>query len=771
MKYVILLLILFFSHIAQSSLDANTVCSQTDLTVDENECRILVAFYNSSGVEEWDIDRSVDGQPTWGAMNVSSWAGVVVKGRHVTSLILESGGQRSYARPQKPLSGELPTEIAKLTHLEYFSLRGNKLTGSIPVAYKSLTKLVELNLRDNELSGSIPEIFENMKSLEKLSLDTNNFSGVIPSTLANCSYLTTIHLNNNKLTGEIPSLLGDIVQLKDINFSYNLFYGEFPDSLSKLSNLELLTVKSNYLWGDVSNLISKLPNLTGLRLAFNHFWMSDLSVLRDLKGLEVLFLQGNHIAGDINANVYDFNNLTYSLVGDQSIIEMQAYNDPKISLQPGENGTGAVMPTISELGTKIFIVPYEGYAISGLSGCPGQLKANVFTVPGSSLACVLNVAFSPCIGSSCLVDFGNTNSVPNVKVETPSSERLLSGVVQLRGWLNDEEWARDFYWGSKDGRDVYIRIDDGPKLIVKHQQKREDVLTAMGKSPGGSAKNFAWSTVFYSGVLENGMHRVKLYNRAGLLVSEAGFQVFNPLTDGEVKYIKNVNLSLMIDDFPILGHSSRLTFNQAAQSFTVVDQMDSNGKYLSSEYKYFIDDNEERSKFFNVSEVSSIETPEKINIFSGVQSMRGWFRSLYYDGILWQFYNRTLQLDDGGSNKSHLLEGGFEIRQDVNEVFGYNEPERVGWSLLSYSGNLKNGLHRARLTATATDGLGGGGLHIFRDTIFKSFTPLNEFGEQFYVRSYDRDVFVADFPYTGSDVVLRFDSAGQNFTIVSQTIH
>lgn len=107
------------------------------------------------------------------------------------------------------------------------------------------------------------------------------------------------------------------------------------------------------------------------------------------------------------------------------------------------------------------------------------------------------------------------------------------------------------------------------------------------------------------------------------------------------------------------------------------------------------------------------------------------------------------------------------MRSDVNTAYGYSKETRLGWSLLGYSGALKNGWHKAQLEAQSPT---SPNKYVYSETTFRSFTPLNEFGEQFYVRSYDKDVIVENFPYKGSDVTLRFDPAAQSFTIVSQAI-
>ena len=53
------------------------------------------------------------------------------------------------------LSGEIPSELGRLTNLRALRLDGNELSGEIPPELGSLTNLEELYL-GNELRGCIP---------------------------------------------------------------------------------------------------------------------------------------------------------------------------------------------------------------------------------------------------------------------------------------------------------------------------------------------------------------------------------------------------------------------------------------------------------------------------------------------------------------------------------------------------------------------------------------------------------------------------------------
>ncbi|MEN8221530.1 MAG: Two component regulator three Y domain protein, partial [Pseudomonadota bacterium] len=136
LKKLALSLSLFGLTSAAIAMDCTTV---TDIP--KKECKALVAFYNSTGGDNWFNKKG------WLESNMAcDWYGVTCSDGHVSKLSLYSNN----------LTGEIPTKLSNLSKLEYLSLTYNSLSGSIPTELGNLSDLESLNLGGNQLSGSIP---------------------------------------------------------------------------------------------------------------------------------------------------------------------------------------------------------------------------------------------------------------------------------------------------------------------------------------------------------------------------------------------------------------------------------------------------------------------------------------------------------------------------------------------------------------------------------------------------------------------------------------
>ena len=146
----------------------------------------LIALYNATGGPNWRNNRRwLSDAP------IEKWFGVVTDhDGSVTQLFLENN----------QLTGAIPSEIGRLTNLEWLWLQDNQLTGEIPAELSNLANLEQLWLSHNQLTGVIPAELGHLTNLEGLGLGHNQLTGAIPPELGNLTYLDNLHLQYNQLT-------------------------------------------------------------------------------------------------------------------------------------------------------------------------------------------------------------------------------------------------------------------------------------------------------------------------------------------------------------------------------------------------------------------------------------------------------------------------------------------------------------------------------------------------------------------------------------------
>ena len=201
-----------------------------------SDCEVLLELS-----EHWPGSAAVG---IWGrgtAKNITSWKGVTVsdggRGR-VVGLEL----------PGKGLSGNIPEQIGRLSHLQILDLSGNELAEEIPASLRYLSNLQILNLGDNSLTGPIPENLSDLASLQTLNLRKNQLTGSIPAELGRLSRLTSLKLQKNKLTGAIPEELADISGLsaaRAVDLRWNCLLGPAPSGLTALTGVNLFGTTSD----------------------------------------------------------------------------------------------------------------------------------------------------------------------------------------------------------------------------------------------------------------------------------------------------------------------------------------------------------------------------------------------------------------------------------------------------------------------------------------------------------------------------------------------
>ncbi|KAI3861579.1 hypothetical protein MKW98_000531 [Papaver atlanticum] len=211
----------------------------------------------------------------------------------------------------KRLTGAIPQELGKLSHLTTLLLNANQLKGSIPASFQNLRKLNRLFLNDNLLSGTVPtNVFQHMSSLSELDCSENQLSGGIPSSIDKLVSLKRIDFHQNNFSGSIPSTIGHLKNLVYLILSNNQISGSIPSSMSKLVLLDSCYLSDNKLTGSIPALIGSSA-LQFLVLDNNMLTGKLPKSFGSLTKLLGLFARNNRLTGKIPSSFGKLRNLQY----------------------------------------------------------------------------------------------------------------------------------------------------------------------------------------------------------------------------------------------------------------------------------------------------------------------------------------------------------------------------------------------------------------------------------------------------------------------------
>ncbi|XP_026459900.1 probable LRR receptor-like serine/threonine-protein kinase At3g47570 [Papaver somniferum] len=205
------------------------------------------------------------------------------------------------------LYGNIPSEIGKLSRLEFFQVSGNNLSGTIPAQLFNISSIYLFAAADNQLHGSIPSNLGNtLPNLRTLALGGNVFSGSLPSSISNVSRLSQLDFSRNRFTGDVPPNLGSLQDLVRLSLGENqLGTGEADDlifftSLSNCSHLEVLALTGNNLSGQLPDSIASLSTkLTKLYMGGNRVFGKIAPGIENLVSLNGLAMENNLLTGSI----------------------------------------------------------------------------------------------------------------------------------------------------------------------------------------------------------------------------------------------------------------------------------------------------------------------------------------------------------------------------------------------------------------------------------------------------------------------------------------
>jgi len=231
-------------------ISISSACNQQDLTA-------LLAFKNSFPANSFPSSWTT-------AIDCCSWDYIQCDdstGR-VTTLSISDN---------KNLKGSIPPSIGDLSALQVISFSNLPgLSGPFPSQLSRLTGLQFLTVYKTKVSGAVPSYLSTFTGLKEVNLINSNFMGTIPASLGNLVNLSTIDLSGNQLTGTIPdSLFSKLTgALADLDLSDNTLKGAIPQSFGNVAFTNI-NLNKNQLTGDASFLFGESKTVTQIILASN----------------------------------------------------------------------------------------------------------------------------------------------------------------------------------------------------------------------------------------------------------------------------------------------------------------------------------------------------------------------------------------------------------------------------------------------------------------------------------------------------------------------
>ncbi|KAL3748712.1 hypothetical protein ACJRO7_009881 [Eucalyptus globulus] len=157
-----------------------------------------------------------------------------------------------YLVSNNKLSGEISSEMCRLSSISILDLSKNKLFGVIPPCLSNLSNsLLVLSLSGNDLYGRFPQLQNDLCELRMIDVSDNQLQGSLPWGLANCSYLEYLNIENNQIVDTFPSWMGSLYYLKVLILRSNRFHGAIgePEARDQFPNLRIVDLSMNNFSG------------------------------------------------------------------------------------------------------------------------------------------------------------------------------------------------------------------------------------------------------------------------------------------------------------------------------------------------------------------------------------------------------------------------------------------------------------------------------------------------------------------------------------------
>ena len=272
----------------------------------EEQRAALAAFYAATDGDNWTNNEG------WlSDMPLDQWHGVTTDQEgNVIRLWLSANN----------LSGQIPAEVGRLTHLVNVFLQRNLLTGIIPREIGLLFNLTSLDLSRNRLSGYLPLEVGYLEQLGSLNIEDNELSGKIPDELGNLTELGWLYVSGNEFDDCIPDTLRstEVNDFDDLNILYCTL-----DQVDRAVLVKLYNSTNGNEWEENANWLTDMPlptwhgvdvnahgKVTGIDLQGNNLDGELVPEIGHLSELTSLNLGGNHISGGIPTSLAQLTVLT-----------------------------------------------------------------------------------------------------------------------------------------------------------------------------------------------------------------------------------------------------------------------------------------------------------------------------------------------------------------------------------------------------------------------------------------------------------------------------
>ena len=630
------------------------------------------------------------------------------------------------------LSGLIPPDLSGLTRLTDLNLSNNQLTGPIP-DLSALDNLEVLDLSHNRLSGDIPDLSA-LDNLEVLDLSNNQLTGPTPPDLSDLTSLTEIYLNNNQLIGLIPDL-SDPTDLRVLDLSHNRLTGPIPD-LSGLTNLQVLDLSNNQLRGFIPPDLSDLTDLTSLNLSHNRLTGPIPSELGDLPVLQILDLSNNNLSGPLHPNLGGLNLSVLTLDDDTGLCRTAA-------LEEWLRRLGVTLPPCRATTENRLILTSEAP-----TSVPGQLlsvdEVNSFQlyIPGPGILIVETTGDTDTFGS--LTQEGTRDVTTDEDSGADNNFRIAQPV-------SGDKWYSVAVSGGGETGEYTLVVEyrpgvfENPKLgsfqsgvgVISGWVCEADQVVIEFERPGGTVwrepASYGTSrpdTAGECGHPDSGFGLLWNWNKIG-----PGKHTVRAMVDGVVlaehilivttlglgEFPKGLRGDYQLADFPHMGDTTRLLWQEAQQNFVIAAETGGGGGGHQNPGQ------------------AILEIPQPGSFQSGIGVISGWVCEAEQIDIVF---------DPDTDNEMTFQAGYGTSRTDTSGKCG---DSANGFGLLWNWNKLGPGQHTIRALAD--------GFEFARST----FT-VTTFGQE-RLLGVEGEYELEDFPEVGMTVTVKWQEALQNFTI------